>query len=274
MKPIIMILTACLVFCGCSANPDSDSSDIYSDISSSTSDVSDNHSTEEASNYVTDSGLRYLITDGSAELLGWETESNELIIPSKINNIPVSSISDCAFYKSEKLESVEIPADITEIGKCAFYGCNNLKTINIASDKTAVGNYAFFGCPGSNIAYDFDPELEIASLETNILAGYEYGPWETIDTIDSGSPLGRDEMEASDTRQVVSAGYTIETETVSESSSTPKSKMVYHYNIMERSKTEKNESITINTYSFSKQETENGETVVKRYNNQSSVDSI
>lgn len=87
---------------------------------------------------------------------------NDLIIPSRYNNLPVTSIGNSAFEDCSLLTSITIPDSITSIGRGAFSGCSslvsatmpafaiedipqdNLKTVVITSGS--ISDYAFRDC--------------------------------------------------------------------------------------------------------------------------------
>jgi alpha-tubulin suppressor-like RCC1 family protein/predicted metalloprotease len=70
-----------------------------------------------------------------------ERELDELIIPSEVNGIPVTSIGIMAFSKNN-LTSVTIPDNVTTIGDYAFEG-NQLKSVTIPDSVTSIGVDAF-----------------------------------------------------------------------------------------------------------------------------------
>ncbi|KAB2653639.1 MAG: leucine-rich repeat domain-containing protein, partial [Verrucomicrobia bacterium] len=79
--------------------------------------------------------------------------TGDLIIPSTINGLPVTSIGDSAFYGSYELTSITIPNSITSIGEAAFYGCSGLTSITIPSGVTFIGSEAFMWCDGLTGVY-------------------------------------------------------------------------------------------------------------------------
>lgn len=81
--------------------------------------------------------------DGIAEIIGYDGDAEELIIPRMIDGYQINSISDSAFKDCDTLKSVTIPNSITSVGSYAFLNCNNLKSITIPSSVTDVGEYAF-----------------------------------------------------------------------------------------------------------------------------------
>lgn len=72
------------------------------------------------------------------------TEISEVLEP--VQGYKVSRIQDYAFYGCEKLETVEIPDNITYIGASAFSNCISLKNVKISDSVTEIGNYAFSRC--------------------------------------------------------------------------------------------------------------------------------
>lgn len=76
---------------------------------------------------------------------GIGTVDSTLNIPSAIDNKPVVSIGCYAFTDCGDLETVTIPASVTEIGDYAFAGCSNLAQVTLSSDVSTltVGGNAF-----------------------------------------------------------------------------------------------------------------------------------
>ena len=59
------------------------------------------------------------------------TTTGPLIIPSKINNLPVGVIGENAFKGCEGLTAITIPSSVTSIERSAFFGCHNVKIVYI-----------------------------------------------------------------------------------------------------------------------------------------------
>lgn len=70
----------------------------------------------------------------------------EIVIPSKINGVAVTSIGAEAFRESRRLTSVTIPNSVTSIGQSAFWGCDNLEEVILPNSVSIIGDSAFASC--------------------------------------------------------------------------------------------------------------------------------
>ena len=81
--------------------------------------------------------LTYEIANGKVTITGCDTSlSGDIVLPSKIEGKPVTSIGGKAFYKCSSLTGVTIPNSVTSIGSPAFSGCSNLNQINVDTANT------------------------------------------------------------------------------------------------------------------------------------------
>ena len=114
-----------------------------------------------SSETVEENGLRYqIIDDENATVVGLTGDVVDLVIPSKVRNIPVTAISSDAFCKNQTLQSIVLPETIVtiedgeavfiedtmsydEIG--AFSQCTSLTSVIIpeSSSLQHIGKYAF-----------------------------------------------------------------------------------------------------------------------------------
>ena len=92
--------------------------------------------------YDVNEGGHYEIT---GYVLNVATE-HEVIIPSEINDVPVTSIADNAFRSIASITAVAIPESVTSVGEYAFYDCNKLSKVTIADSVVAIGTGAFGDC--------------------------------------------------------------------------------------------------------------------------------
>lgn len=60
----------------------------------------------------------------------------------------VTSISNSAFRRAERVETIELPAGLTNIGTEAFQYCYGLQALTIPKSVEAIGSHAFEGCSG------------------------------------------------------------------------------------------------------------------------------
>ncbi len=115
------------------------------------------------------SGLRFTLSDDadSYAVTGVSDCSvKSVTIPATYKGLPVTAIGDEAFAGDKAddknasnncgaLESVTIPASVTEIGNYAFFWCTSLTKVTFAqtSELDSIGRYAFFFCRSlTNIA--------------------------------------------------------------------------------------------------------------------------
>jgi len=108
---------------------------------------------------------------GGVIITGYFGESKDVIIPSKIDNMPVTAIGDEAFYHNE-LTSVIISKSVITIGEAAFFANqmsnivipnsityisdgafenNNLSSVNFPNSVNSIGSWAFYNNPLTSI---------------------------------------------------------------------------------------------------------------------------
>ena len=103
----------------------------------------------------------YEVVNGNAEITDYNGKDTNLIIPSTIDDYPVTSIGDKAFAylpfdeefdfgdpdEPNYFTSVTIPASVTHIGRSAFYNNSDLKTVTFkGTKKRVVESLAFCYC--------------------------------------------------------------------------------------------------------------------------------
>lgn len=79
--------------------------------------------------------------DGIGSAMG-----SEILIPSKYNGLPVTSIGWRAFENCGGITKVIIPPTVTSIDVSAFYECDNLREVVIPDSVTEIKMSAFDGC--------------------------------------------------------------------------------------------------------------------------------
>ncbi len=92
-------------------------------------------------------GLAYTSNgDGTCYVSGIGTcTDTEIVIPSKIDGVPVTAIGEKAFYQ-KSIKTVTIPDSVKTIGVYAFQFCNSLTDVTIPDGIKTIGDYAFYYC--------------------------------------------------------------------------------------------------------------------------------
>ena len=100
----------------------------------------------------TENGLLWVqLSNDEIVIANYLGSSSTVTVPSKINNLPVTSIGNRAFYDCTELESVFMPNSVITIGNRAFYGCTELESVFIPNSVITIGDYAFDRCSSLKI---------------------------------------------------------------------------------------------------------------------------
>ena len=125
-------------------------------------------------------------------ITGYLGDSSDLVIPATYNNKPIvaideevfsgdfdlttvkfeegselATIGNKAFYNCDSLETIELPATVTEIGESAFEECVALTSVVYSGTSFSLGNGAFSGCIK---LVDFDT-TKVTAFGSNCLQG-------------------------------------------------------------------------------------------------------
>ncbi len=87
----------------------------------------------------------YRLNDKEVKVTVYKGTSKNVEIPAAVGGAKVTVIEANLFQNSD-IESVKIPASITEIQKYAFAGCQNLKEVVIPEGVKVIGVNAFWNC--------------------------------------------------------------------------------------------------------------------------------
>lgn len=91
------------------------------------------------------SAFTYVNHGDSIEITGFNNSVSDVVIPSEIEGLPVTTISVGAFYLSA-ITSIEIPNTVTSIGEMAFLGCTSLKSVKLSTGVAKIEKNAFGSC--------------------------------------------------------------------------------------------------------------------------------
>lgn len=100
--------------------------------------------TAEAATY---GDLTYSVSNGEVTITDCsESATGDLIIPDTIEDCPVTTIGEGAFYNCRGLTSIHIPDGVTSIGNAAFSNCSIITSVTIPDSITTIGRAAFYYC--------------------------------------------------------------------------------------------------------------------------------
>ncbi len=89
--------------------------------------------------------FEYEFNDGEVEITGYIGSDLEIVVPSIIENRPVTEIGYEAF-EGYDMKSIVIPDSVIEIDDRAFENCSNLSNIVFSENLELISSCAFWGC--------------------------------------------------------------------------------------------------------------------------------
>ncbi len=92
----------------------------------------------------------YKKVGGVAEITACNADGGEVVIPSEIDGIKVTSVGSDAFFQCDRITAVTIPDTVTSIGENAFADCAALKTVKLGDAVAEIGACAFSSCSSLN----------------------------------------------------------------------------------------------------------------------------
>ncbi|WOO41502.1 leucine-rich repeat protein [Rubellicoccus peritrichatus] len=105
--------------------------------------------TVNAADYITSNGIAliYEVADGEITISDCDdSASGDLVIPTHIEDKPVTRIGDRAFYECASLTSIIIPESVTSMGTYTFWGCYSLTTVTLPKGLKSISDNAFLNC--------------------------------------------------------------------------------------------------------------------------------
>ena len=114
--------------------------------------------------------FRYAIEYGEITITDFDKSVRDVVIPSEIERLPVSSIGDYAFSSCDGITSVTIPNSVTSIGSDAFYKCSGLKSVTFMNLNCEINGRII--TTGNVISNDEDAEVTIYGYENSTAQKY------------------------------------------------------------------------------------------------------
>lgn len=84
--------------------------------------------------------------EGTARLLGVNDMPGELVLPEKIEGLPLTEVGPYCFAKNKYLKRVVLPDTVTKMERMAFYNCTGLESLEMGANLTEIGGDAFMNC--------------------------------------------------------------------------------------------------------------------------------
>jgi hypothetical protein len=97
--------------------------------------------------------LTFTTNAGAITVTGYVGSGSTMTIPNIIDSLPVTAIAADAFENLLNLNSVTIPATITNIGDAAFSGCTSLTIVNFLGNAPTVGLSVFASDSNATVTY-------------------------------------------------------------------------------------------------------------------------
>lgn len=110
--------------------------------------------------------------DDHVTIMTYEGKNEIVKIPSYINNKPVYSIDDSAFYGNQFIKEVIIPNTVIRIGHQTFIGCDNLEKVYFSNNVLDVGGFSFKVCPKLKYIYVKKGSISDNSLKKSSFKKY------------------------------------------------------------------------------------------------------
>ncbi len=101
----------------------------------------------EAASGTTKDGLEWLSTaQNTVSIEGYSGSKADVTVPSKIEGMPVTTVSANAFNEIKYVKTISLPNSIEKIGKYAFKECHQLTKIVIPEKVTLLQAKTFYNC--------------------------------------------------------------------------------------------------------------------------------
>jgi len=103
-------------------------------------------SAENEDSLVTESGLYYEINNGEITITDCDDTLTDIVIPSEIDGIPVTTIGERAFEWKSQINTVVISEGIKRIEYCGFSACRFMTSVKLPQSLEYIADAAFDRC--------------------------------------------------------------------------------------------------------------------------------
>ncbi len=104
----------------------------------------------------------YEVYQDHVMLTAYKGESNEVVLPSYIDGLPVTVIGSLCFYSGNNgVTSVVIPSTVKRLDDSAFYLCTELQSLTVPQNVEKIGERCFGWCQSLESIYLPDSLTEI-----------------------------------------------------------------------------------------------------------------
>ncbi|MBQ1491937.1 MAG: leucine-rich repeat protein [Blautia sp.] len=83
------------------------------------------------------------LADGTLAITGYDGAHADLVLPTKINGVSVTTVGPSAFAGATYLKSIKLPSSIVNLDAQAFAGCTNLATVTFSAKLESIGSEVF-----------------------------------------------------------------------------------------------------------------------------------
>lgn len=118
----------------------------------------------------TSGGFEYSVNGGKATITKYSGNSENVVIPEKLDGYEVCYIDNSAFIDQKKLKTVTFPNTLKSIAGFAFYGCEALEQISLPEGFTFLDINAFAYC--KSLKYVTIPST-LEEIQDNVFLGCE-----------------------------------------------------------------------------------------------------
>ncbi len=87
-----------------------------------------------------------VLDDGTVRITRYNGSGGDITVPAKLDGKAVSEVASYVFYNNYRIKSLTFSNGIKKISDRVVYWCSNLETISIPASVTDIGETAFAGC--------------------------------------------------------------------------------------------------------------------------------